>query len=105
MAFLSSIFGKKFDTVSPAVARARIASGANFIDVRTKAEFSRGHATGARNIPLDTLEANVSRLNADTEVVIICHTGMRSASAARTLMGLGYRVANVRGGTIAWDRS
>lgn len=98
-------FTRKYRSVTPTEARALIRSGATLVDVRSRKEFTDGHAREARNIPLDTLEQKVSSLPVTTPVVAICHTGMRSASAARMLAARGYEVSNVKGGMIAWNRT
>jgi rhodanese-related sulfurtransferase len=42
-----------------------------FIDVRTPEEYSAGHAARAVNIPLDTLPANLDRLEKNEPVYLI----------------------------------
>lgn len=102
MAF--SLFRKKYRTVGVEEARQLLREGAVLIDVRSRGEWNSGHAREARHIPLDQLDSKLSSLRVDTPVVAICHSGMRSASAARTLAKHGYQVSSVRGGMMAWDR-
>ena len=45
-----------------------------FIDVRTAAEFAGGHAPLAVNFPLDGLDNDLSRLDKDKPVYLICQT-------------------------------
>lgn len=87
---LKSIFG-----LGPKVDfKELIANGAIVIDVRSKGEFSGGHAKGSVNIPLDQLSSGIKKLK-DKEKVIItcCASGMRSASAKAILKSNGF--ANV----------
>lgn len=98
-------FRKNYARVSPAEAKALMRSGAALVDVRTRAEWSSGHARGARHIPLDTLESSLGSLPKNRPVVAICHTGMRSTAAARLLAAQGYEASTVRGGMIAWNRA
>jgi len=98
-------FTRKYRTVTPAEARALLRSGATLVDVRSRKEWDSGHAREARHIPLDTLEQKLSSLPVTTPVVAICHSGVRSASAARMLAARGYDVCSVRGGMMAWNRS
>lgn len=73
------------------------------IDVREGYEFAQGHARGARNIPLGDLGQRLSEIPRDRDVLLICQSGNRSASAARHLLRAGYtRVINISGGTSAW---
>lgn len=79
------------------------APGSQFIDVRTAQEYAGGHAKGAQNMPIDTLEANISNLKKDQPVYVICETGRRSLAAAEMLKKDGFtRIINITGGTRAW---
>ena len=74
----------------------------NLIDVREVHEFQAGHAPGARNLPLSTLEQGYKELKPDQEYYIICQGGARSASACSFLSAQGLNVTNVEGGMNAW---
>jgi phage shock protein E len=65
-------------------------NGAVIIDVRTKGEFQGGHIKGAINIPLQSLESNLSKIKKDKPVITCCASGMRSASAKSILKSKGY---------------
>jgi ArsR family transcriptional regulator len=53
---------------------ARLAEGSvTLIDVRPADEFDQGHLAGARNIPLAQIEAAITSLNSETEIVACCH--------------------------------
>jgi phage shock protein E len=68
-----------------------IANGAIIIDVRSKGEFSSGHAKGSINIPLDQLSSNLKKLKSKEQAIITCcASGMRSASARSILKSAGY---------------
>lgn len=76
-------------------ARRWLDEGATLLDVRTEAEFSRGHPDGALNIPVQDLEARVGELDADRPVVVYCASGNRSRRAADLLSARGFeRVLN-----------
>jgi len=74
------------------------------VDVRTESEFKGGHIPGAINVPLDRLgEIIVSAGPRDSDIVVYCHSGMRSGNAQKKLAGMGYsRVRNLRGGIAGW---
>ena len=74
----------------------------NLIDVREVHEFQAGHAPGARNLPLSTLEQGYKELTSDQEYYIICQGGGRSASACQFLKAQGLAVTNVEGGMNVW---
>lgn len=74
-----------------------------FIDVRSQAEYQGGHAKGARNIPLETLEENTESLKGFAEVYVICQSGGRSSRAVDFLLTQNVNAINVSGGTSAWQ--
>jgi rhodanese-related sulfurtransferase len=90
--------------ISPTEAQAATSKAySQFIDVRTPEEYSGGHAARAVNIPLDTIPANLDRLEKNEPVYLICESGRRSQLAAQTLKKAGFNnVLNVAGGTAAW---
>lgn len=77
-------FGPKTDYA------ALLEKGAVIIDVRTKGEFQGGHIKGSINIPLQSLESNLSKIKKDKPVITCCASGMRSASAKSILKSKGY---------------
>ncbi len=74
------------------------------IDVCEPAEFAAGHAVGARNIPLASLESSKDLpSNKALPLLVMCATGTRSKGAAAKLKKLGYEQAVVvTGGNNAW---
>ena len=90
--------------VSPAEAQIAVSKAySQFVDVRTTEEYSGGHASRAINVPLDTLTANLDKLEKNEPVYLICETGNRSKKAAVLLKEAGFNnVVNVTGGTAAW---
>ena len=72
------------------------------IDVREAHEFQAGHAPGAKNLPLSTLEQGYKELKPDHEHHVICQGGVRSASACQFLSAQGLTVTNVEGGMNVW---
>ena len=90
--------------VSPTEAQTAVSKAySQFVDVRTTEEYAGGHASRAINIPLDTLAANLDKLEKSEPVYLICESGNRSKKAAVLLKEAGYpNVLNVTGGTAAW---
>ena len=78
-------------------------AGPVLLDVREPGEYARGHARGARNLPLGQLAQRVNDVPKDRDVLVICQSGHRSSNATRLLLQSGYtRVWNVTGGTTVW---
>ena len=71
---------------------------------REPAEFAAGHAAGARNVPLATLDgAKGLPTNKALPLVLVCASGARSSRAAAELRKAGYAsVHSLSGGTEAW---
>ena len=74
----------------------------DLIDVREVYEFQAGHAPGAKNLPLSTLEQGYKEIKPDHEYHVICQGRVRSASACQFLSAQGLTVTNVEGGMNAW---
>lgn len=68
------------------------------IDVRTSAEYARGHIDKAINIPLDNLRENFEKLDKSKEIYVNCQSGLRSYIACRILTQNGYKCFNLAGG-------
>ena len=73
------------------------------IDVRQANEFAYCRIPGAELRPLGEIQAWSRDLDPEAEIVLQCHTGMRSAQAANYLARLGFKhVYNLEGGIDAW---
>ena len=90
--------------IDSAELRRRVAAGARLIDVREPHEFAAGHAAGARNVPLGTLDgAKGLPTNKAVPLVVMCATGARASRAAAQLRKAGHAsVHALAGGTAAW---
>lgn len=73
------------------------------LDVRTIEEYNLSHIDRAINIPLDELRENLKKLDKSKEIVVHCHSGLRSYLACRILKQKGYNVKNLIGGYIMYD--
>jgi len=70
----------------------------NLLDVRTKAEYQRGHIDGFVNIPLDSLRENLDKLDKTKPIYVDCMSGQRSYLACRILQENGFDTYNLSGG-------
>jgi rhodanese-related sulfurtransferase len=76
------------------------------VDVREPNEFVAVRAPGAALYPTSTFLLKMAELPRDRPLLVICHTGNRSASVTGYLLNQGWTdVTNVGGGMDAWERS
>ena len=90
----------KVDSISTIELEQKLKQNIQLIDVRTPAEFRRGHIKNAKNIPLNEISRYTPVANKKTYV--ICLSGARSKLAAKKLKKRGFDVVNVKGGMHAW---
>ena len=75
------------------------------VDVREDGEFARDHLPGATHMGKGVIERDVEQAYPalDTELVLYCGGGYRSALAAENLMRMGYtNIISLAGGYRAW---
>jgi rhodanese-related sulfurtransferase len=102
---LKKVFTKPYKSITVAEAKELMASGATLIDVRSTQEWRTGRAPQAKHVPLDRLQSSTAGIQKTRPVIAICHSGVRSGSAARLLTGKGYEAYSLRGGMAAWRRA
>ena len=88
----------------------RQARGEQFLlfDVREESEFAAGHLPGAKSLGKGIIERDIEALvpDPDTEMVLYCGGGFRSALAADNLQKMGYtNVISMDGGFRSWKES
>lgn len=94
--------------VTVAVARQRMEAGARVFDVREDLEWSAGHARGAEHLGKGVIERDAEKAIPDknTEVILYCGGGFRSALATEALQRMGYtNVFSMEGGWRAWNEA
>ena len=80
-------------------------AGVVTLDVRTPAEFSQGHITGAINIDVEGADfaAEISKLNKSTSYAVYCHSGRRSAIATEIMQESQFKsLFNLQNGIQGW---
>ncbi|MBV9868142.1 MAG: hypothetical protein JO316_22535 [Abitibacteriaceae bacterium] len=83
------------------------AAGWVLIDVRENDEFRAGHLPGARGIGRGVLEYHIADEvpDTETEIILYCRGGNRSALAADALREMGYtNVFSMSGGYREWTQ-
>jgi len=79
--------------------------GPLLVDVREQHEFDEVRAPGAVLVPMSSLATRIGELPADRPLMIVCHSGSRSAAVTGFLARSGRTdVVNVTGGMDAWER-
>ncbi|MGQ0647397.1 MAG: molybdopterin-synthase adenylyltransferase MoeB [Gemmatimonadaceae bacterium] len=75
------------------------------VDVRESWEWAIGRIPGASHIPLGTLARGAASMDPAVPIVLYCHHGARSLSAAEWLAGQGFaHVWNLTGGIDRYSR-
>ena len=91
-------------TVSVSEASALHDAGAFVLDVREPSEFAAGHIAGATLIPLGELASRTSEVPHDKTVLVVCHSGNRSAQGRDILRQAGFtNVTSMAGGMTDWS--
>jgi phage shock protein E len=67
-----------------------LSEGAQLVDVRSAAEFSRGALPNAINMPLQSIMSAKNVLDSDKAVILYCVTGARSSTAKTYLVQMGF---------------
>lgn len=86
----------------------RIQEGARLIDVREDHEWQAGHIKNAVHLGRGILERDIVKEFPDknTELILYCGGGFRSALSALNLQKMGYsNVASMDGGWRAWKEA
>ncbi|MCE7870731.1 sulfurtransferase [bacterium CPR1] len=80
----------------------------HLVDVREESEWARGHLPGAIHIGKGVIERDIESLipELQSEIILYCGGGYRSALAADALQQMGYtRVASMDGGWRGWTEA
>jgi rhodanese-related sulfurtransferase len=76
------------------------------LDVREPWEFEVCHIDGSINIPMGQVSQQLEQLQTASEVVVICHHGVRSQQVIGFLQQqLTAELVNLDGGVDAWARA
>jgi rhodanese-related sulfurtransferase len=95
-------------TVEETQARLRADAGVRLIDVREDHEWEASHAAGASHLGKGIIERDIEEQVPDkqSELILYCGGGYRSALAADVLQRMGYtNVSSMAGGWKAWQEA
>ena len=100
---------RKYQTISPMLTVTKLnTSNPIIVDVREISEFKKGHIADAIHIPVASLESQIKKIDLykQDDVIVVCHTGMRSATACTSLKKLGFEnVFLMTGGMQSWEEN
>ncbi len=90
--------------ITPRELQARLATAdpPALLDVREHWEQDIARLPGTLDIPMNEVSTRLEELPRDRDIVVMCRSGGRSAKIAEYLDRMGYRVANLTGGILAW---
>jgi len=91
-------------TIDEALALSK--KGVLIIDVREPDELAEisYDVSNIKNIPLGELEARLSEVPKDKQIIVVCRSGKRSGNAYGILKQNGFtNMANMQGGVLAWQ--
>ena len=98
------------DEVTPEEVKSRIDADEDtqIVDIRSPAQFERGHIPGAINIPMAELPSRVDEVEWGDDVVVACPIGQSSVQAARLIGSYegvddDSSVKSLAGGYQDWD--
>lgn len=77
-----------------------------YLDVRKVDERDHEKIRNSYHIPVDELKGRLNELERykQKEIICYCSTGTRSLNAAAFLNKKGFKVANLKGGMLAWNK-
>ncbi|MEY2602908.1 MAG: hydroxyacylglutathione hydrolase, partial [Verrucomicrobiota bacterium] len=83
---------------------AKVLRNGEIIDVRTTAEFHKGHIDGARSFPYTRLRTRLNELPKNRRLFIHCGTGKWASLAASFLHSVGFDTVHVDGNCAECER-
>ena len=95
-------------TILPEELKKRLDAGEKpiLLDVREPWEFTICKIEGSVNISMSEPEKLINKLNANDEIIAICHHGMRSFQVCNYLENNGFnKVLNLDGGIDSWAKT
>lgn len=95
-----------YESITPDELKRRLDAGERpeLLDVREPWEYELARIEGSKLLPMGELPERVSELDPETETVVICHHGSRSAYVTQALQRSGFsRVINLEGGLDAYS--
>ena len=98
---------KRISETNVEAVKSKLERGETFylVDVREESEWNKGHITNAMYIGKGVIERDIEKKinNTESEIILYCGGGFRSALAADSLQKMGYtNVYSMDGGYSSW---
>lgn len=101
---LSTFTAHAVDITACELLQSQQAGNVQLLDVRSQAEYDKGHILEAKLIPHTELEQRYSELDKEKPVVVYCQSGRRAAIAESLLEEKGFTsIYLLKGHWQAWD--
>lgn len=75
------------------------------VDIRSAADFEKGHVAGAINIPFATMGTNLEKLPKDKQIIVSCYSGQTSGQTIAVLKMAGYNAISLKGGFPSYEKA
>jgi len=72
------------------------------VDVREPVEWAYGRIDGSVHIPMAEVIERIGEIPQESQVLVVCKVGARSARVAGYLVQSGYEAFNLDGGLLDW---
>ena len=94
----------EYKKISPQEAQTMMSDDVFILDVRTQEEFDEGHINNAVLLPDYEIKEKTESVIADKNqtVLVYCRTGVRSETASKELIEIGYTNVFDFGGLVDW---
>jgi rhodanese-related sulfurtransferase len=96
----------ELEEISPSEVKQLLKEGkkVSLIDVREDEEVAEGKIPEAAHIKMGEIPDRLAEINKSGEHIIICRSGRRSENVAYFLQDQGYKVKNMTGGMLEYNK-
>lgn len=73
------------------------------VDIRSAADYAKGHIVGAINMPFKEVGAKMDDLPKGKMLVVACYSGQTAGQTVAALNIAGYNAKSLKSGMSSWD--
>tara|TARA_B100001059_G_C17530939_1_gene425495 strand:- start:276 stop:629 length:354 start_codon:yes stop_codon:yes gene_type:complete len=78
-------------------------SNFTLLDVREDSELKIAKIKISKHIPMGEISTRIEEIDIETPIIVMCHSGVRSARVCQYLTENGYDASNLTGGINSWS--